>query len=87
MVLMAEDRGVGGLAERGFTEPHLAPALAPAEPEPETSNVPPENFVNSPEIDKVQEDWCRRNDPNLTAQSCIELKDKKPWPKWLGVDR
>jgi hypothetical protein len=48
-----------------------------------TVDVPSENSVSSPLRDEIQEDWCRRNDPNFTAQSCIELKNKKPWPKWL----
>jgi hypothetical protein len=40
--------------------------------------------------DEMLADWCKRNDPNTTAQSCIELKSethiKRPcWPKWVGL--
>jgi hypothetical protein len=42
--------------------------------------------------DEMLEDWCKRNDPNLTAQSCIELKSKthikrECYPKWVGLNR
>jgi hypothetical protein len=57
--------------------------------------IPPEVQQKEQETsmpDEMLEDWCKRNDPSLTAQSCIELKSKthieRPcYPKWVGLKR
>jgi hypothetical protein len=35
-----------------------------------------------PVIEDIRQDWCKRNDPAYTAESCKELKEKKCYP-WL----
>jgi hypothetical protein len=56
-----------------------------SEPQHHEPDNPPKPALgkNSPGSDEILADWCKRNDPNLTAQSCIELKSSMPWPKWL----
>jgi hypothetical protein len=58
--------------------------------EPEVDINPDKEQTVMP--DEMLEDWCKRNDPNLTAQSCIELKSETHikrgcYPKWTGLKR
>jgi hypothetical protein len=60
------------------------------DPEPEVNINPDKKETGM--SDEMLEDWCKRNDPNSTAQSCIELKSKthikqECYPKWVGLNR
>jgi hypothetical protein len=87
-----DDQIVEGWVSKKYLKPIECPKLSEPEPEFEPELSPGFKPDNSPMTDDVLEDWCKRNDPNLTAQSCIELKSKthikrECYPKWVGLNR